>query len=278
MLFLSNKKIIHGLGYLSLATLVLSLSACSTTAKNSAIKSTAEKSATISNIETTSEAKNQRVAHDRFEYLNRKIYRANIAIDSVLLKPVAKVYNRFTPQIIDDSITNVFANFDDVGNAINNLLQLKIGDALKDTERVIFNSTFGIAGIFDIATEMGLPKHHEDFGQTLARWGVPAGPYIMLPFLGPSTLRDATAKLTVDQRTKPEAYSKYPYQLLVVDKLDERADLLSAEDVLKVFSDDQYSVLRDAWLQRRMSLIRDGKVDKKSDDDMIDALEDLDSE
>lgn len=277
MLFL-NKKIIHGLTFLSL---VLSLSACSTAAKNKVTQNTAEKSAKASGVETTSEnkeIKNNGVAYDRFEHLNRKIYRANIAIDNVLLKPVAKVYNRFTPQIIDDSITNIFANFDDVGNAINNLLQLKVGDSLKDTERVIFNSSFGIAGIFDIATEMGLPKHHEDFGQTLARWGVPAGPYIMLPFLGPSTLRDATAKLTVDQLTKPEAYSKYPYQLLVVDKLDQRADLLSAEEVLKVFSDDQYSVLRDAWLQRRMSLIRDGKADKKADDDMIDALEDMDSE
>ena len=262
-------------------SLVLSLSACSTAAKNKVTQNTAEKSAKASGVETTSEnkeIKNNGVAYDRFEHLNRKIYRANIAIDNVLLKPVAKVYNRFTPKIIDDSITNIFANFDDVGNAINNLLQLKVGDSLKDTERVIFNSSFGIAGIFDIATEMGLPKHHEDFGQTLARWGVPAGPYIMLPFLGPSTLRDATAKLTVDQLTKPEAYSKYPYQLLVVDKLDQRADLLSAEEVLKVFSDDQYSVLRDAWLQRRMSLIRDGKADKKADDDMIDALEDMDSE
>jgi len=246
----------------------LSLSACTTT----------NKKITATNDTELTSSTSHSVAHDRFQWINRKIYRANMAIDRTLFKPVAKVYKRYTPQVLDDSVTNVFANFDDVGNAINNLLQLKVGDALKDTERVIFNSTFGIAGIFDIATEMGLPKHDEDFGQTLARWGVPAGPYIMLPLLGPSTLRDATAKLTVDQLTKPEAYSKYPYQLLVVDKLDQRADLLSAEEVLKVFSEDQYSVLRDAWLQRRQSLIRDGKVDKKADDDMIDALEDLDSE
>ena len=266
MPFSSHKKVIHGLTFLGLVSFVLSLSACSTTKKTTITEG------------DSSVITRKSVAYDRFERLNRKIYRANIAIDNAISKPVAKVYNRFTPQILDDSVTNVFANFEDVGNAINNLLQLKVGDALKDTERVIFNSTFGIAGIFDIATEMGLPKHHEDFGQTLAWWGVPAGPYIMLPILGPSTLRDTTAKLTVDQLTKPEAYSKYPTQLLVVDKLDERADLLSAEDVLKVFSDDQYSVLRDAWLQRRQSLIRDGKVDKQADDDMIDALEDLDSE
>ena len=266
MPFSSYKKVIHGLTSLGLVSFVLSLSACSTTKK-----------ATMTEDDTSVNIK-ESVAHDRFERLNRKIYRANIAIDNAISKPVAKVYKRFMPQILDDSITNVFANLDDVGNAINNLLQLKVGDALKDSERVIFNSTFGIAGIFDIATEMGLPKHHEDFGQTLARWGVPAGPYVMLPLIGPSTLRDATARLTVDQLTKPETYSKYPYQLLLIDKLDARADLLSAEEVLKVFSDDQYSVLRDAWLQRRQSLIRDGKVDKQADDDMIDALEDLDAE
>ncbi|MEE9445880.1 MAG: VacJ family lipoprotein [Cocleimonas sp.] len=215
---------------------------------------------------------------DRFEHLNRSVYRVNDALDRRLFKPVAKVYNKYTPQIIDTSITNVFANLDDVGNAINSLLQFKAGEALIDTERFIFNSTFGIAGIFDIATEMGLQKHEEDFGQTLAKWGVPSGPYIMLPLLGPSTIRDATAKLSVDIVTKPTTYSKYSWPLLVVDKLDQRANLLSAEEVLKVFSDDQYSVLRGVWLQRREHLIRDGKVDEDAQSDMIDELEDLDAE
>lgn len=232
----------------------------------------------LSTLSACSQPRKMEATPDRFERLNRSVYKVNATLDRRLFKPVAIVYNKFTPQIIDTSITNVFANLDDVGNAINNLLQFKVGEALIDTERFIFNSTFGIAGIFDIATEMGLQKHEEDFGQTLAKWGVPSGPYVMLPLLGPSTIRDATAKLSVDILTKPTSYSEYSWPLLVVDKLDQRADLLSAEEVLKVFSDDQYSVLRGVWLQRREHLIQDGKVDEKAQSDMVDELEDLDAE
>ena len=233
---------------------------------------------TLSFITACSHTRKMQDTPDRFERLNRSVYKVNDVLDRSLFKPVAKVYNRYTPQIIDNSITNVFANLDDVGNAINNLLQFKVGESLVDTERFIFNSTFGIAGIFDIATEMGLQKHEEDFGQTLAKWGVPSGPYVMLPLLGPSTIRDASAKLSVDMLTKPTNYSKNSWGLLIIDKLDQRADLLSAEAVLKVFSDDQYSVLRGVWLDRREHLIQDGKADEKAQNDMIDELEDLDAE
>lgn len=215
---------------------------------------------------------------DKLIKLNRKIYKANMALDKLLLKPVAKVYKKITPEPIDTSITNFFSNLGDISNAANNLLQFKAGDALKDTERFIFNSTFGLAGLLDIATEMGLQKHDEDFGQTLAVWGVDSGPYIMLPFFGPSTLRDASAQFSIDLLTDPKVYSKKKYGLIAVEKTDLRADLFSAEEALKDLSNDQYIALRDAWLQRREYLIRDGKVDKEEQSNLIDELEDLDDD
>ncbi len=215
-------------------------------------------------------------AIDHFENINRKIFKANLAFDKYLFKPVAKTYKKVTPAPIDTSITNFFLNLGDIKNAANNLLQFKPGDALKDTERFIFNSTFGLAGFLDVATEMGLQKHKEDFGQTLATWGVPSGPYIMLPFYGPSTLRDASAKFTLDTLMDPAKYSDEKYALFVLEKLDKRADLLSTEDAFKDLSDDQYIAIRDAWLQRREYLIKDGKTDAKEQSDLIDELEDLD--
>jgi len=215
---------------------------------------------------------------DPFEKMNRKLYKLNAGLDKTFLKPVARAYKKVTPEIIDSSITNFFLNLEDVTNAFNNLLQFKLGDSLVDTERFIFNSTFGLAGIFDIATEMGLEKHDEDFGQTLAHWGVNSGPYIMLPLLGPSTLRDATAKFSIDRLTDPTSYSDQGPYLFVVENLDKRADVLTTEEAFEDLSEDKYSAIKDAWLQRRKYLINDGKVDEKSDTDLIDELESLDNE
>ena len=231
-----------------------------------------------SNSDTTSNTAENKATTDQLETLNRSIYKANVAFDKHLFKPVAKAYKTIMPEPIDTSITNFFLNLGDISNAANNLLQFKMGDAVKDSERFIFNSTFGIAGLFDIATEMGLKKHHEDFGQTLAVWGVDSGPYVMLPFFGPSTLRDASAKFSVDFLLDPTIYSDEKYALFVLKNLDKRADLLSAEDAFKDLSDDQYIALRDAWLQRREYLIRDGKIDEKEQSDLIDELEDLDDD
>ena len=225
-----------------------------------------------------SEGSGTQASSDRFEKLNRKIYKVNVAFDKHLFKPVAKAYKKIMPEPVDTSISNFFLNLGDIGNAANNLLQFKAGDALKDTQRFIFNSTFGIGGLFDIATEMGLEKHHEDFGQTLAVWGVDSGPYIMLPFFGPSTLRDATAKFSIDFLLDPTIYSDQRYALFALKKLDERADLLTEEAALEDLSDDQYIALRDAWLQRRDYLIHDGKQDEKQQSDLIDELEDLDND
>lgn len=215
---------------------------------------------------------------DPMEKLNRSLFRGNLTADKYIFKPVASAYRKITPEIVDTSVTNFFQNLGDIGNAVNNLLQFKVGDAVKDTERFVFNSTFGIGGLFDIATEMGLEKHHEDFGQTLAVWGVDSGPYIMLPFFGPTTLRDATAKFSVDSLLKPTNYSAKKLEFLAVEKIDKRADLFSTEEAFKNFSSDQYSAVRDAWLQRREYLIRDGKVDEDAQSDLIDELEDLDDE
>ncbi|HIP94340.1 MAG TPA: VacJ family lipoprotein [Leucothrix sp.] len=231
-----------------------------------------------SNTDTTGNTAESKTTTDQFETLNRSIYKANMAFDKHLLKPVAKAYKTITPEPIDTSITNFFLNLDDISNAANNLLQFKMGDALKDTERFIFNSTFGIAGLLDIATEMGLKKHHEDFGQTLAVWGVDSGPYVMLPLFGSSTLRDATAKFSIDFLLDPTIYSDKKYAFFVLKNLDKRTDLLSAEDAFKDLSDDQYIAIRDAWLQHREYLIHDGKVDEKEQSDLIDELEDLDDD
>jgi len=251
MLFTNTHKNRNQL--LALLALSLTLSACSHT-----------KTATSSN--------------DRFERINRSVFKVNNALDKTLLKPVAKVYKKVTPEIVDTSITNFFANLDEVPTTLNSLLQLKGEAALDSTGRFLLNSTLGIAGLIDIASESGITKHDEDFGQTLAKWGVPSGPYLMLPFLGPSTVRDASARLTVDQVTSLRSYSDYSIELTALYLLDMRADLLSAEAVLEGFSDDQYSVLRDAWLQRREYLINDGKTDVKADTDLIDELEALDAE
>lgn len=216
--------------------------------------------------------------NDTLIKFNRSMYRFNVGIDRVLFKPVAKSYKAITPTIINTSISNFFQNLGEVGNVFNNILQAKPKDAINDAERFIVNSTFGFAGLIDIASAADLEKHDEDFGQTLAKWGVGSGPYVMLPFLGPSTLRDATAKLSIDLLTNPVSYSEKSVHFLILDKLDQRADLLSRESIFDGISNDSYSALRDAWLQRRSYLIRDGKIDQKEQSDLIDELESLESE
>ena len=217
----------------------------------------------------------QAVDVDPYQDANRKIFGFNKALDDHLLKPVAKFYRVITPEIVDNSVSNFFSNLDDVGNAFNNILQLKPGEALIDTERFLFNSLVGIGGLFDVSSIMGMEKHDEDFGQTLAHWGVESGPYVMLPLLGPSTVRDAVAKLSIDRLTSPTHYHKESLAFTALDKLDQRADLFLDEEAFENISDDQYSALRDLWLQRRASLISDGKVEMQEHSDLIDELEAL---
>lgn len=269
---LNNNKVSQN--FILTMVLLMSLTACSQN-KTTQVGGVQSSSAGAISEGVTSEAKNS-VNVDTLENFNRRIYSFNVRLDKYLLKPIAKGYKTVTPEFVDNSVTNFFSNLGDVGNAVNNLLQFKVSDAINDTERFVFNSTFGFAGLLDVASAAGLEKHNEDFGQTLARWGVGSGPYVMLPFLGPSTIRDAGAKLTVDRLTDVTNYSDENLYYFALEIVDKRADLINEEKAFENISNDQYVAIRDAWLQRRDYLITDGKSSKDSALDLIERLERLD--
>ena len=201
-------------------------------------------------------------ADDPFERYNRAMYRFNDTVDKAVLKPVAKGYEKVVPQPVHTSVTNFFSNLDDVVVTLNDLLQGKVRQAGSDLSRLVWNSTVGIGGLFDVATHLGLPKHNEDFGQTLGKWGVGPGPYLVLPFLGPSTVRDTTA-LPVDWESNPLTHyynvNKNVYwQVKTLDVIDTRAGLLHASSILEQASLDEYAFMREAYLQRRQNLVYDG--------------------
>lgn len=215
-----------------------------------------------------------------WERANRGVYRFNTGLDRAVVKPLAKGYQAVTPAIVDRGVTNFFGNLSDVKTTVNSVLQLKGRSAASSAGRVVVNSTVGLGGFFDVASKLKLKKYNEDFGQTMARWGVKSGPYVMLPLLGPSTLRD-TVGLVADGFIDPSSYVKYPVALTAVKVVDKRADLLPTEKALEDLSADQYSALRDVWLQKRAYQLRDGKEDAASEsksNDMIDLLEELDDE
>jgi len=226
-----------------------------------------------SNVDINSNQDVQTV--DKYEGFNRKVYAFNNAADKVVLKPLAKVYKAVTPEAIDKPLGNFFSNLDDVGNVVNNTLQGKFADAGNDLERVVFNSTLGLGGLVDIASSVGLPKHDEDFGQTLAKWGVKSGPYVMLPFLGPSTVRDGFGRVTVDRATNPTTFSDENVALFIADTVKTRADLFSREASLNELSNDKYSAIRDIWIQNRNFLVNDGESNADTESDLIDELEGL---
>lgn len=204
---------------------------------------------------------------DPFESVNRAVFRFNDSIDRVVLKKVAKVYKEEAPVGIQIGVGNFFGNLADVGTAANNVLQGKMADGLSDMMRVLVNSTFGLYGVLDIGSEAGLTKHREDFGQTLGVWGVQSGPYVMLPFLGPSTARD-TISLPVDSLSDPWPYTTpaaWRNDGLVVRLVDKRAGLLDGAKLVEDAALDRYEFIRDAYLQRRRSLIYDGEVPESLD-------------
>jgi phospholipid-binding lipoprotein MlaA len=177
----------------------------------------------------------------------------------MLLKPIAQGYEFITPQFLEDGIHNMFKNVGEVTNFANDVLQAKPEAAGVDTARLIFNTTFGLLGFFDVGTKMGLQRNDEDFGQTLGHWGVSSGPFVMLPLLGPSTVRDAFAKYP-DTYTQPWRYIDHvPTRntALGVSIVDTRASLLSAE---KLINGDKYIFIRNAYLQNREFKVKDGKV------------------
>jgi phospholipid-binding lipoprotein MlaA len=197
---------------------------------------------------------------DPFESFNRTMYQFNDSLDRAVVKPVAQGYNAIMPTPANKAVSNFFSNLDDVIVIFNDLLQFKISQAAHDSARVFFNTTIGLLGFIDVASGMELPKHNEDFGQTLGYWGVDSGPYIVWPFFGPSNPRD-TVGLVADAYVNP-LYDIEPdhdrYWLTALNIVDTRAGLLSAGKVLEEAALDPYLFVRDAYLQRRQHLIHDG--------------------
>ena len=205
---------------------------------------------------------------DPLEPFNRAIYSFNDGFDRVIAKPVAEGYRSVIPGLIRTGISNFFSNLGDLWIAANNLLQGKVNDAANDFGRVVINTSIGLLGLIDVASDAGLEKHNEDFGQTLGRWGLASGPYVVLPFLGPSTVRDALSYRLVDAQADFVAQADHvPSRntLFFIRGVDTRANLLDASRVLEEAALDKYNFSRDAFLQRRQSLIYDGNPPREKE-------------
>ncbi|MFK8051778.1 MAG: VacJ family lipoprotein [Woeseiaceae bacterium] len=204
---------------------------------------------------------------DTFEGYNRAMTSFNNGADRVLLKPLARGYRAVTPDVLERGVSNFFSNLGTTSDILNNLLQGKPLDALSDTGRLVVNSTIGIGGLFDVASKSGMPAHNEDFSQTLATWGVPSGPYVVLPFLGPSTVRGVVG-LPVDRATSLIEHlddSGTEDKLTILQIVSIRASLLSLDDQINA-ANDPYIFVREAYLQRRNYLVYDGEPPLEEDD------------
>ena len=204
---------------------------------------------------------------DPLEDINRVFYELNFnLLDPVIIKPIAIIYDQATPKPVRQVLRNFFSNLDEVPSLVNNTLQGKFGQAGNNAGRFLMNTTIGLGGFFDVAKKAGLqPGEDEDFGQTLAVWGVPAGPYVMLPFFGPSTFRDAPSNF-VDSLFDPFSYNnRLPVRVAIkgIDLIALRADLLGIDDVI---SGDEYLFIRDVYLQNREYVISDGAIEDDFDD------------
>ncbi len=197
---------------------------------------------------------------DPLEGYNRAMYKFNDAVDTAVLKPVAKGYDAVVPDPISQGVSNFFSNLNDITVIINDLFQGKFYQAYRDTHRFVLNTTVGVAGIFDVASLSGFTKNNEDFGQTLGVWGAEPGAYIVLPFFGPRNVRD-TFGLVGDMFTDPVMYVEGDdarLALVGTRVVDTRANLLKAEKVLDQAATDEYSYVRDAYMSRRQYLVFDG--------------------
>ncbi|MEO8132658.1 MAG: VacJ family lipoprotein [Betaproteobacteria bacterium] len=209
----------------------------------------------------------QAQANDPLEPVNRAIFSFNDTLDRLIVRPVAQAYVDVVPRLVRNGVSNVFGNVSDAFSAVNSLLQGKKDKFGNDLSRVLVNSTFGLGGIFDIASAT-LEKQDEDFGQTLGYWGVGPGPYLVLPILGPSTIRDTTGLVVhayvdpVNQVTPPSNQ----WELIVLRGIDTRAGLLGTEDLLSGAALDKYTFVRSAYLQRRKNQVYDGKPPKDDND------------
>jgi len=206
---------------------------------------------------------------DPIEGFNRAVFAFNDSVDTAIIRPVAVGYDTALPTPVKSGVSNFFGNIADVFIAVNNLLQGKLPDAASDAGRFAINSTVGVLGIFDWATDLGLEKHDEDFGQTFGRWGVGDGAYLVLPFFGPSTLRDGVG-LVFDVKADPVPHYKHVAArntLLTVRGVNERATLLPADKLIAEAALDKYSYIRDGYLQRRRNKIYDGNAPRVVDED-----------
>ncbi|MCX7239847.1 MAG: VacJ family lipoprotein [Burkholderiales bacterium] len=197
---------------------------------------------------------------DPLESMNRGIFEFNVALDRAVVKPVATVYHDAAPKLVRKGVNNFFNNLEDMWSAVNNALQLRGQDTSDSVGRVLVNTTIGLLGLMDVASDLNIERHTSNFGLTLGRWGVKPGPYLVLPVLGPSTLRDSAA-LPVDWAAKPtNAIEDVPTRngFTLVELVDKRSNLLSAGNLVEGAALDKYSFTREAYLQRRRNQVYDG--------------------
>ena len=199
---------------------------------------------------------------DPWEGFNRGTHKFNDVLDRAVMKPVAQGYVKVIPAFAREGVNNFYDNLEDINTSLQNFLQGKPKEGFSDAGRFLVNTVFGIFGLWDVATPLGLEKHYEDFGQTLGKWGVGPGPYLVLPFFGPSSLRDAPAKVVDPSWYYGEfiGTDRKFWAYWSLEKIRARANLLQAEGIVRdaAIEDDQYTFIRDAWWQRRRSQVYDG--------------------
>ncbi|MCV6637594.1 VacJ family lipoprotein [Candidatus Albibeggiatoa sp. nov. NOAA] len=231
---------------------------------------------------------------DPFEKFNRAMYDLSNDLDMMVVRPAAEIYKAALPDPVDKGISNFFSNLGEITVIANDLLQLKFKQAAQDTGRFAVNTTVGLLGIFDVATHWGLEKHYEDFGQTLGAWGVGQGPYLYIPGVGPSTIRDATGRVVdfstdartylADSRTSNVSRATELFDIIdmsyAAELLDIRADLIDMESILGTAAIDKYSYIREAYLKRREYLVYDGNPpqDEVDEEFLFEDDEDLEDE
>ena len=212
----------------------------------------------------------EEVNNDPWENLNRKTHNFNMTLDDYVIRPIAETYDFIIPEFVQTGFSNVFDNLGAPVSAANNLIQFKPVGFITETSRFILNSTFGIFGLFDVASRLGIKERNEDFGQSLGHWGFASGPYLVIPFFGPSSARDGFS-LAPDYYLRPDLVrfedNKSDLALNGLSVVNLRAGLLSISDLS---GNDQYSFYRDAYLQRREYEINDGKIDDSLFDDEFD--------
>lgn len=208
---------------------------------------------------------------DPFEGMNRSISSFNDTMDKTLFNRISRFYQAITPDFVNKGVTNFFSNINDVVVIVNDILQFKLGQAFSDISRLVFNSTFGLGGLMDVSTGLGLPKHDQDFGQTLAKWGFGSGPYLVIPFLGPSTVRDAVGYAVASTVVSPLSYindTEVYSGLMSLNYVDFKADMLSAQQLIGDAAVDKYEFMKNAYLNMRDNQIHGRKQDSMQDYDL----------